>query len=327
MDCKRIYILYSERSGSNLLRLLLGNHPELSAPVSPQLFDSFIPFADRFGDLRNKKNSIRLLSLMKKYANHPFSDWQLDTSAEEMYSQSAPKSFVEAVDTLYSTKALQDGKSGYVCKERHLFNYSGLITTSLSAINWVYLYRDPRDVVSSWLKNKMLFFTPYGAAHAWKEDQQKCRSLHLSHHLPYHRLSYEELITLTKQTMTNLLQYLNLDIDERCFQNQQKREEADRNVLWKNLDKPIDSSNTQKYRDRLSQKQVAIVESICQSQMQHLGYPLETNGQWTPAIGDKNYQYFNKVKELVKQKTLANNKTSELLRDRKKLKQQLISRL
>lgn len=327
MDCKRVYILYSERSGSNLLRILLGNHPELSAPVAPQFFDSFIPFADRFGDLRKKENSLRLLSLMKEYANHPFSDWRLKTSAEKMYSQSAPNSFAEAVDTLYSTKARQDDASGYVCKERNLFNYSGLITTSLSSINWVYLYRDPRDVVSSWIKNKMLFFTAYGAAQAWNDDQQKCRSLHLAHQLSYYKLSYEELITVTEQTITNLLRYLDLNIDEQCFRNQRNREEANRNVLWKNLNKPVDSSNTKKYQDRLSQKQVSIVESICKDKMQELGYPLETNGRWTPKIGIQNYQYYNKIKELAKQTILADNKTSKLLNDRKKLKEQLISRL
>ncbi|WP_445666677.1 sulfotransferase [Fodinibius sp. AD559] len=327
MELKRVFILYSERSGSNLLRVLLGNHPDLAAPVSPQFFDSFTPHVEKFGDLRKKENSIKLISHLIKYANHPFSDWNLDISAEDIYSEFSPRNFIEAVDALYASKAQEEDKSGYVCKERHLFNYSGLVIASLSDINWIFLHRDPRDVVSSWLKNNMLYFTAYEAAQSWKEDQKKCLALHHAYNVSYHQLSYEQLITDTEQTLTPLLKYISLNIEEQCFQNEQDNEEASRNVLWKNLNKPIDSSNKKNYVDILSQKQTLIVESVCKQQMKTLGYQLETDGQWAPAIGENNYQYFNKVKELLNQKIRSNNETSDLLQDRKKLKHELISRL
>lgn len=327
MELKRVFILYSERSGSNLLRVLLGNHPDLSAPVSPQFFDSFAPHVEKFGNLRNRENSIRLLSDLMKYANHPFSDWNLQISAEDIYSEFAPQNFIETVDALYAAKAREERKLGYVCKERHLFNYSGLVMASLSDIDWIFLHRDPRDVVSSWLKNNMLYFTAYEAARSWKEDQKKCLALHHAYDLSYHRLSYEHLITDTEQTLAPLLRYLDLNVDEQCFQNEQHSEEANRNVLWKNLNKPIDPSNKKNYVDILSQKQTRIVESICKKQMKALGYHLETEGQWSPAIGATNYRYFNKVKELVNQKIRSNKKTSDLLEDRQKLKHELLSRL
>jgi hypothetical protein len=327
MELKRVFILYSERSGSNLLRVLLGNHPNLSAPVSPQFFDSFTPHIEKFGDLRKRENSITLISKLSTYANHPFSNWNLKTSAEDIYSECTPKNFIESVDALYATKAREENKGGYVCKERHLFNYSGLVMAGLSDINWVFLYRDPRDVVSSWLKNNMLYFTAYEAAQSWKEDQKKCLALHHAYNLSYHEISYEELITDTEQTLAPLLKYLELNINEQCFQNEQNNEEANRNVLWKNLNKPIDSSNKKNYVDILSQKQLSIVESVCKQQMKALGYQLETDGQWSPAIGEHNYKYFNKVKELLNQKIRSNKETSDLLQDRQNLKHELIKNL
>jgi hypothetical protein len=327
MELKRVFILYSERSGSNLLRVLLGNHPDLSAPVSPQFLDSFAPHIEKFGDLRKKENGITLISHLMKYANHPFSDWHLTISAEDIYSEFLPRSFIAAVDALYAAKARQGNKSGYVCKERHLFNYSGLVMSGLQNIDWVFLHRDPRDVVSSWLKNNMLYFTAYEAARSWKEDQKKCLALHNAYNLSYHQLSYEQLITDTEKTLTALLKYLKLNIEEQCFQNEQHSREANRNVLWKNLNKPINSSNKKNYIDILSRKQISIVESVCKQQMKTLGYQLETDGQWSPAIGENNYQYFNKVKELLNQKIYSNQQTSDLLQDRKKLKHELISSL
>jgi hypothetical protein len=324
MQLDRIFILYSERSGSNLLRVLLGNHPALSAPVPPQFFDSFIPFADRFGTLTKKQHAIRLISLMKEYANHPFSDWQLSLPPEEIYSIFSPANFIQIVDALYGAKAKQDNRSGYVCKENHLFRHAGLIAHNFD-VSWLYLHRDPRDVVSSWLKKNILFFTAYEAAHSWKEEQQKCIALDRGHNVDYHKLSYEELITDPEQTMSSVLQYLDKEIDERCFQNQQQRTEAKRNILWKNLDNPIDSSNKKNYTNTLSQKQLRIVESVCKHQMQTLGYQLETDGDWTPAIGKTKYQYYNKVKELIKKTVLGRNETLELIQDRDKLKNELIN--
>lgn len=48
-----IILLASERSGSNLLRTLLGNHSDISAPVAPHLIKMFYPIKHYFSDLHN----------------------------------------------------------------------------------------------------------------------------------------------------------------------------------------------------------------------------------------------------------------------------------
>lgn len=232
MDYKRIFILYSERSGSNLLRLLLGNHPKLTAPTAPQFWDGFSPYTHLMGDLTEQNNSYKLISIMKKYANHPFSDWNLQLTVDEIYSIHKPKCFAGIVDSLYLAKAKQEGKEGYICKETSLFDYAFFIQNSTIESHWIYLYRDPRDVVNSWMKNNMRFFTSYKAAKSWKSDQEKCLSLDLAHNLPYIDISYEEMITDTKGTITKLLNYVDLPINNDCFKNFGNKKEARKNVLW-----------------------------------------------------------------------------------------------
>ena len=41
MDPFGIILLVSERSGSNLLRTLIGNHSDISAPIAPHLLHVF----------------------------------------------------------------------------------------------------------------------------------------------------------------------------------------------------------------------------------------------------------------------------------------------
>ena len=55
---KRIMILASERSGTNLLRTLLGNHNDISAPVAPHFFDAFKETIHLYGDLNINKLAV-----------------------------------------------------------------------------------------------------------------------------------------------------------------------------------------------------------------------------------------------------------------------------
>jgi hypothetical protein len=57
---KKVIFLASERSGTNLLRTLLGNHPDIDAPVAPHFLDAFNESVGLYGDLKRRnmpKNS------------------------------------------------------------------------------------------------------------------------------------------------------------------------------------------------------------------------------------------------------------------------------
>jgi len=324
MNPTRIFILYSERSGSNLLRLLLGNHPRLSAPVAPQFWDSFVTYTHRMGDLRKRSNALRLIAMLKRYANHPFSDWNLDSNAKEIYSITTPSCFAEVVDALYLAKAKEENKEGYVCKENSLFEYAGNIKNDIDQLHWIYLYRDPRDVVHSWLKNKVRFFTAYNAAHSWNTEQKQCLSLHQAHGFEYLDISYENMITTTEDTISSVLKYAELAVDKRCFTNNEDRDEPKRNILWKNLDKPIDSSNKNNYQKGLTEKQINIVESVCQVPMQTLGYELDTSHNWKPLFGSY-HKYVDKIQDIFKKKLFEDKRTRKLISDRDELKKELLN--
>ena len=57
-----IILLASERSGSNLLRILLGNHSNIFAPIAPHLIKIFYPVKHYYCNLIRKNNNKNLLS-------------------------------------------------------------------------------------------------------------------------------------------------------------------------------------------------------------------------------------------------------------------------
>ena len=78
-----IVLLASERSGSNLLRTLLGNHSDISAPIAPHLIKIFYPIKHYYLDLSSKVNNKNLFCDMLQIVNHPFSNWKLKLDYNE----------------------------------------------------------------------------------------------------------------------------------------------------------------------------------------------------------------------------------------------------
>jgi len=54
-----IILLASERSGSNLLRILLGNHSNILAPIAPHLMNIFYPIKHYYCNLIDRQKNIR----------------------------------------------------------------------------------------------------------------------------------------------------------------------------------------------------------------------------------------------------------------------------
>ena len=132
-----IFIVGSERSGSNLLRVLLDNHSLINAPIAPHFLDTFSSFLRWYGNLKIQKNKKKLLTDLEKLANHEYNDWQLKLDLKNDKIKELV-GFLEIYDYLYSMKAKKEGKIHYVSKGNHLFNYVFSIKSSLDNVKFLY---------------------------------------------------------------------------------------------------------------------------------------------------------------------------------------------
>lgn len=279
---KKIILLASERSGTNLLRTLLGNHPNIDAPVAPHFLDAFSDSIGLYGDLKKKENAARLLGHMIKLANHSYHNWNLKTDASELCERYGVNSLASAFDAVYSERAKLEGKDNYACKDNHMFNYVSLLERLPDAtdIRYIYLYRDPRDNVVSWMKRPLYMHTPYEMAKKWNAEQRTILDLVNKVGINAHFLKYENLIANPAQEMTRVLEFIGVSADEKCFQTDENNKESKRNEYWENLSKPIMSDNSKKYLKEMSAKDLLVVESVCAEPMKVLGYQPETAANW-----------------------------------------------
>ena len=306
-----IFIVGSERSGSNLLRTLLGNHSEVDAPVAPHFLDVFSPYLMFYGSLRLMENKKRLITDMLKLANHEYNDWQFNLEIQDDELKDL-KGFIEIYDFIYSKKAQKEGKIHYVSKGNNIFNYVFKIQSYLKNAKFLYLHRDPRDHVASWVRTPLFLLTPFDIIQKWNREQTICLELMHYHGLQMLAISYEQLIESPQEVITKILHYLGLPVEESCFQTNSQNKESGKNEFWKNLSKPIIKENSKKYLKYLSRSDLHIVESIAKKNMIELGYTnFETEANWVR----KKYRLFGtslKIKRYLTKKKYKDFREKEM---------------
>jgi len=311
----------SERSGSNLLRTLLDNHSELYGPRAPQLMKTFEGILPYYNGLDSNLPIPELFEDMKKVLNHQFHDWKVEGDLN--YIAPEANNFFDLWQAFYDFDLKKHAASSIVCKENNIFDFAFEILNAMPSAKFLYLYRDPRDVAASWMKVPLGFKNVNEAAMNWHREQMKCIKAIKNFGLPVQLISYEALINNTPKEMTRLLEGLNLKVEEACFQTEStKNKDLKWNKYWENLDKPVMSSNSGKYKISLTGEEIKIIETRCQQSMKILGYELNTEANWQspgPSFVDKlYYSKFNKKKPIYKNKVV-DAKVNEVLLDRAKV--------
>lgn len=316
---RRIFLLGSERSGTNLLRVLLGNHTAVSAPAPIHLLDVLKDKPHLF----HPYDAERIEALVERigtYVNHDFSDWKLAIDGAAFHARYRPTSLLDVLDGVYTEKARHDGKPAYFCKDNHLHAYALALRARFPDARFVYIHRDPRDQVSSWLEHRFHLHSAHQAAKKWRREQEACLALARVWGLPLVPVKYEELIADTPGVMARVLETLGLPVEDACFQTSGKNAEAKKHALWKNLDKPVMRDNSGNYRTKLSAEDVEVVETLCRREMEALGYALDTPAAWR---SDRRWKLREKLRVYLSKRRYRATEGLALIRDKNALAEAL----
>jgi len=169
------------------------------------------------------------------------------------------------------------GKQFIGDKDPRYIDYQEVVKEIYPNSKVIHIYRDPRDVMLSktkadWSAHRPIWMNAIISQIQIEQGRSKAKQLFGSN---FYELSYESLISQPKETLSDLLIFLGLTFEEKMFDLRQSAEElVDKTEMqWKdNTFKPLQGSNTQKWKIQLSPTQIRTIEIICKEWFKKLNY-------------------------------------------------------
>jgi hypothetical protein len=273
-----VFLLASERSGTNLLRRRLTEWQSTYFGPSPtHIFKHLQHVLPFYGSLNDDGNFRDLIADALCLCYEHFSPWEIQLDVDNVlngYTRNigTHRSLTLLLDYLNQTYASWAGRTTYFCKDNHLFNFAYQIRNELPLARFVFLHRDPRDYALSQVRRLLGRSSITHAANMWRDEQLRCLQVvsNPAFSACCFRLSYEQLIHDERATLAELCRFLGVTMHD-SPQSAQKYDQGT-TTDWSNLDRPTMTDNCGKYKTGLSRTAVRAIESIVWSPMKLLGY-------------------------------------------------------
>lgn len=272
-----VFLLCTERSGSNLLTCLLDAHTQVCGPSPAHLILSLTRHPNRYAPLAEEEGWQALvrdaLALFETKTGYWRTHWRLEELLEL-----TPRSIGSLVRAMFAREAAACGASHVIIKESHAWRFMPLLLAEFEAARFLWLVRDPRDVALSWRRLAEIPGEAPTAMDYWCEDQAAFASLW--HQLaPTGRLArvhYEELVTAPQVELTRICEWLGLDYEPAMLGFHAEpltRQNAGTSAAWSKLASPLNAASVGAFREGSSEEELAYVEWRARELMATLGYP------------------------------------------------------
>jgi len=253
-----IFISGMMRSGTSLLRKLLGKHPAIFAGLETHWFSE--EFQSRWDDPSAKR---------MRWTRELF---DIDESAwQELVSSAIDANDFLARMMVYGAK--RAGKSRWAEKTPDNILHAKTIWNEWPASPVLHMRRDPRDCFASWKLQKGASFEAFEAQ--WRAHERVLSELTPDERAKVLQLEYEDLIENTASTLTRVCDF----IDE-PFTHEMVRYEGDsadlervlrvtgkHSTTAEALARPIFSSSIGRWKRDLSAEEVSRIEALMPDQL------------------------------------------------------------
>ncbi len=301
-----IQMIGTQRSGSNLLRVILDEIDGITAPHPPHILQRFLPLLPKYGNLSIPSHFCRLaedVCSLVRFNPVPWEGVVIDT-CQIIQSCKVPTLY-ELFRVIYETAAIQHQDSFWLCKSMKNVYYATEMECAGLHPYYIYLYRDGRDVALSFQKAVVGEKHIYALARNWMKDQEE--ALRLQEYIPAERffsLSYENLVTDPVGMTRKLCRFLGVNYSDRAMEYYKSRESLNTAMagkMWSNVTKPIMKNNIFKFLHELSPENTIIFESVAGEMLKKLGYPLYVPAASLRSFTEEEIVQFMEENERLKQ--------------------------
>lgn len=311
-----IQIIGTQRSGSNLLRVILDQSADIASPHPPHILVTFGPLMSKYEPL-TKESYQMLVNDVVDFVNANPVPWEgVVLDKEAIFTASQRYTLFDLNRHIYEAAAHAKNARYWCCKSMANVHYAEELETYGIIDKYIFLYRDGRDVAASFKKAVVGDKHTYFLARQWMEDQEACLSL-ASQLEPdrFFAFNYETLISEPECTVKELCAFLDIAYNEEMLNfhtSNSSKITAAAGEMWANLEKPIMSDNTGKFLKSFQEGDLEIFEMVAGKTLQKLGYPLYTSMDKLDLISEESLKKYQKQNSLLKKEILTTVRKSDL---------------
>ena len=273
-----IFMIGTQRSGSNLLRLMLNQLPEVAAPHPPHILQRLMPMVAGYGDLQVQANFMRLVEDVCQLVELNPVPWEgVTLDRQEVARRCRTPSVVAVFGAVYDIMAETRGAQTWCCKSLANINYlSDIENYFRDGAKYIYLYRDGRDVAVSFCKAVVGEKHFYHIAKEWAATQQI--ALGMRERIGPSRffgVRYEDITAQPESTMQQLCKFLGYRYTPSMLsfhKTDEAKKAAESSDLWGNVVNPVMSENSRKFLREAAPADVRIFELVAGDVLDALGY-------------------------------------------------------
>lgn len=273
-----IFIIGTERSGTNLLRLMLNAHPGIAVPHPPHILKNLFAIEPSYGDLREDDRFRELIDdAVRVVELHPY-PWGFAVDREAVFREARARDLLSVYFAIYDQYAARAGKKRWACKSTHMIRHVALIRQAVPGAKFLYMVRDGRDVAVSARETIFNRYSVYYAARLWREEQRI--GMYWSGKLTpgeFHLVRYEDLTRDPRATLEGICRFLGIAFEPGMLEahgSAEARKSASLSAAWRNTDKPVLKDNPGRFATALTPREIALYEAIASEELDHFGYPL-----------------------------------------------------
>lgn len=320
-----LFILSSERSGTNLLRVMLAAHTRIASPPPSGMVVALKPAMEAV----KAKGGTAPRELILEYAvaltQTHLNPWKPEPKIEDLEPLLPDEpTFWQVFGALNANYLESQDADHWLTKEPGLIHHVAEILDAFPNAYIIFLVRDGRDVAISMTKKQLHAKTIRMAIARWR-DEQRIMLDYLSkgnQKAQIHTLRYEDLITSPKESLQPILEAIGLEFEPgqlAFYKQDETKAHAEKSVFWKELAKPISASNYGKYRSALNEREIELCEAEAGDELRELGYEHHFDRprpiRWHERLMEKLKSVESDIEGMSEEEREARHKLGELMRE------------
>lgn len=273
-----IFMVGEQRSGSNLLRLMLNQSKNITCPHPPHILQRMMPFISAYGDLCDEDNFRQLIDDVCWLVELNPIPWEglAGLNRNDVRRRCRENSLIAVFGAIMDIYAETHQSKAWLCKSMQNIRWAKELDAYFGLPKYIYLYRDGRDVALSFSKAVIGEKHVYASARQWAELQRLCLAERKRIGPDrFFSVRYEHLIREPETVLQALCDFLDITFTEEMlsyYYSSEAKQTANSSALWENVSRPIMQANSRKFMQEMSEYEIRIVESVAGDVLDRLGY-------------------------------------------------------